>query len=64
LFSCPADGRLTISVPIQIKRSGGRKLVTLRSGEKATSRPWDSEPTPLQQALARGHRWQYFLIQK
>jgi hypothetical protein len=20
-------------------------------------RPWDTEPTPLQQALARGHRW-------
>lgn len=22
-----------------------------------TTRPWNSEPTPLQLALARGHRW-------
>lgn len=27
-----SDGRLTISIPIQIKRRGGRKLVTLPNG--------------------------------
>nr|MBA3493934.1 LacI family transcriptional regulator [Gammaproteobacteria bacterium] len=43
-----SDGRLTISVPIQIKRRSGRKLVTLLSGEGANPRPWDGEPTPLQ----------------
>jgi hypothetical protein len=31
--------------------------VTLPNGETATARPWDSAPSPLQQALARGHRW-------
>lgn len=52
-----SDGRLTLSVPIQIKRRGGRKLVTLPNGEAATPRPWDTAATPLQLALARGHRW-------
>ena len=52
-----SDGRLTLCVPIQIKRRGGRKLVTLPSGEAAPVRPWDSKSTPLQLALVRGHRW-------
>lgn len=52
-----SDGRLTLSVPIQIKRRSGRKLVTLPTGEVATPRPWDLAATPLQMALARGHRW-------
>lgn len=51
------DGKLTLSVPIQIKRRSGRKLVTLPSGETAKARPWDMAATPLQLALARGHRW-------
>jgi len=52
-----SDGRLTLSVQIQIKRRSGRKLVTLPSGESAQPRPWDVAATPLQLALARGHRW-------
>ena len=52
-----SDGRLTLSIPIQIKRRSGRKLVTLPNGETAPVRPWDVAPTPLQLALARGHRW-------
>ena len=52
-----SDGRLTLSVPIQIKRRGGRKQVTLPNGEAATPRPWDTAATSLQLALARGHRW-------
>lgn len=52
-----SDGRLTLSVPIQIKRRSGRKLVTLPTGETAKVRPWDTAATPLQLALARGHRW-------
>ena len=52
-----SDGRLTLSVPIQIKRRSGRKLVTLPNGETVPVRPWDTAPSPLQQALARGHRW-------
>ena len=52
-----SDGRLTLPVPIQIKRRSGRKLVTLPNGEPAKPRPWDVAPAPLQLALARGHRW-------
>ena len=52
-----SDGRLTLSVPIQIKRRSGRKLVTLPDGKIVKPRPWDTATTPLQLALARGHRW-------
>ena len=52
-----SDGRLTLSVPIQIKRRSGRKLVTLPTGETTKARPWDAAATPLLLALARGHRW-------
>ena len=52
-----SDGRLTLLVPIQIKCRSGRKQVTLPNGEAATPRPWDTAATPLQLALARGHRW-------
>ena len=52
-----SDGRLTLSVPIQIKRRSGRKLVTLPNGETIKPRPWDTTTTPVQLALARGHRW-------
>lgn len=52
-----SDGRLTLSIPIQIKRRSGRKLVTLPNGETAKARPWNTAATPLQLALARGHRW-------
>lgn len=52
-----SDGRLTLSVPFQIKRRSCRKLVTLPNGETAPVRPWDVAPTSLQLALARGHRW-------
>jgi len=51
------DGRLTLSVPIQIKRRSGRNLVTLPNGETAPVRPWDVAPTSIQTAPARGHRW-------
>ena len=52
-----SDGRLTLSVPIQIKRRSGRKLVTIPNGETAPVRPWDVAPSSIQLALARGHRW-------
>ena len=44
-------------MPIQIKHRSGRKLVTLPNGEPAQPRPWDVAATPMQLALARGHRW-------
>ena len=52
-----SDGSLSVTVPIRIKRRGLRKTMTLPDGVKLDSRPWDSSPTPLQLALARGHRW-------
>jgi hypothetical protein len=52
-----SDGSLTVTVPIRIKRRGLRKAVTLPDGAGLPYRPWDTEPTPLQLALARGHRW-------
>ena len=52
-----SDGSLTVTVPIRIKRRGLRKVVTLPDGGKMQPRPWDDTPTPLQLALARGHRW-------
>jgi hypothetical protein len=56
-YIASSDGRLTLSVPIQIKRRSGRKLVTLPNGETAKARTWNMVETPLQLALARGHRW-------
>lgn len=52
-----SDGRVSLSVPIQIRRRSGRKQVTLPNGEAMLLRSWDAAPTPLQLALARGHRW-------
>ena len=56
-----SDGRITLSVPIQIKRRSGRKQMTLPNGQSGRPgkllRPWDVAATPLQLALARGHRW-------
>ncbi len=52
-----SDGRLTLSIPIQIKRRSGCKKVVLPNGETAKPKAWDTKATPLQLALARGHRW-------
>jgi len=52
-----SDGRLTLSMPIRIKRRSGRKLVTLPNAWPPHPRPWDVAATPMQLALARGHRW-------
>jgi hypothetical protein len=51
------DGSLSVTVPIQIKRRGSCKTVTLPDGDRVQPSPWDDTPTPLQLALARGHRW-------
>ena len=78
LVAC-SDGRLSVSVPIQIRRRCGRKRIALpgevmeaeldargdpraqvsgRTARKREVSPWSTPPTPLQVALARGHRWQ------
>jgi hypothetical protein len=56
-----SDGSLTVTVPIRVKRRGLRKAVTLPDGD-VEPRPWDGTPTPLQLALARGHRWLAILV--
>ena len=52
-----SDGLLTLSVPSEFKRRGGGKQVTRPNGETGKPRPWDTAPTAMQLALARGHRW-------
>jgi hypothetical protein len=52
-----SDSSLTVTMPIRIKRRGSRKAVTLPDGKTMPPRPWDDTPTPIQLALARGHRW-------
>ncbi len=52
-----SDHQLSIVVLVKLKRRSGRRLITLPNGTTHESRPWDKEPTPLQLALARGHRW-------
>ncbi len=52
-----SDGRLTLTTPIRIKRRGNRKAVTLPDGEVFKPTRGNSAPTPIQLALARGHRW-------
>jgi len=52
-----SDGRLTLSVPIQIKRRSGCKKILLPNGDSGKAKDWNTKATPLQLALARGHRW-------
>ena len=39
-----SDGRVTLSVPIRIKRRSGRKLVTLPNGDAMKPRAWTPRP--------------------
>ena len=52
-----SNGSLTVSLPIKLSRRGKCMAVTLPDGTTVQPRPWDDTPTPIQQALARGHRW-------
>jgi hypothetical protein len=52
-----SDGSLNVTFPIKITRRGRRKAVMLPDGTDFHPRDWDGEPTPIQVALARGHRW-------
>ena len=50
-----SDGSVVLNVPIALKRRSGRRVVTLAGAEcMAATR---ARATPLQLALARGHRW-------
>lgn len=52
-----SNGSFNVTIPIRITRRGRRKVVTLPNGSAMPPRTWDNEPTPIQLALARGHRW-------
>ncbi len=52
-----SDGSLHVTVPIKITRRGRIKAVLLPDGTAFQPRAWDAEPTQMQLALARGHRW-------
>lgn len=51
-----ADGAVTVSIPIRIKRYSGRRQVIVPQGISTTV-TGEYAPTALQIALARGHRW-------
>jgi len=52
-----SNGSMNVTIPIKITRRGRRKVVTMPDGSAMPSRVWDTAPTPIQLALARGHRW-------
>lgn len=49
-----SSGSVVLNVPIALKRRSGRRIVLPAGAEAAASR---TTATPLQLALARGHRW-------
>ena len=51
-----ANGGVTVSIPIRIRRYAGRKQVVLPQGISNGLKAMVA-PTALQVALARGHRW-------
>jgi hypothetical protein len=51
-----SDGRLTINIPVKIKRNSGSMRITLPNGEEGKTQS-PRKPTSMQLALARGHRW-------
>lgn len=52
-----SDGSLNVTFPIKITRRGRRNAVMLPDGTDFQPREWDGDPTQVQLALARGHRW-------
>ena len=56
-MSNDADGSVTISIPIAIKRRSGRTIMRSPGGVTANPNKVNQDITPLQLALARGHRW-------
>lgn len=56
-FIAASNGGLTVSLPIKIIRRGKCKALILPDGTTVQPRQCNEIPTPIQQALARGHRW-------
>lgn len=53
--------RLTIRVPLTLRRYGGRKLVIVPESDGVPVRPNPSPDDTLLKALARAHRWKRVL---
>ncbi|WP_157314540.1 LacI family transcriptional regulator [Chitinibacter sp. GC72] len=52
-----SNGRLQLHIPITIGRRNGKSVVRLPDGAIRQPDPPGKDPTQLQLALARGHRW-------
>lgn len=52
-----SNGSMNVTIPIKIIRRGRCKAVTLPDGTSVQPRAWDNQPTQMQLALVRGHRW-------
>jgi hypothetical protein len=52
-----SDGSIVLNVPITLRQRSGRRVVTLNGSRCESSERTRTGATPLQLALARGHRW-------
>lgn len=52
-----SDGGVTLNIPIALRRRSGRRVVVSNGLEFESERRSRTGATPLQLALARGHRW-------
>jgi hypothetical protein len=57
----PDNERLTVSVPLQFRRRGGRQQVVTPEGERASVRKQPLLDNTLVKAIARAYRWQHML---
>jgi hypothetical protein len=52
-----SDGGMTLNIPIALRRRSGRRVVVPQGSEFESKSRTRTGATPLQLALARGHRW-------
>lgn len=52
-----SDGGMTLNIPIALRRRSGRRVVIPQGSEFESKSRTRTGATPLQLALARGHRW-------
>ena len=52
-----SDGSVTLNIPIALRRRSGRRVVLSKGSQFESKGRTGTGATPLQLALARGHRW-------
>lgn len=52
-----SDGGVTLNIPIALRRRSGRRVVVSQGSGFESEKRTRTGATPLQLALARGHRW-------